>query len=338
MAEKLKIFAVETNRGVYITSHPDDSRYGDSNFTAYLFDGKHVESTFKQGWSKLDTPPKKVTHMQSQPNINHRFVLIDESLVSEKIPLEMTREQAGEVIDCQRFQWKPEYEIYQSLYLAVSDEQPRIEVNDEFDYFVLAVIDNIQEPQIISYPFEESRLYGQKGNIENKDVSHAIIDQIVYPAIAIHERPCQLSSKQTYNIVREYIKRNINPKSAIITSDYDFCFTVQKVIPLGTPYSYQYDKNDSIFGRKKRKVEMRSQFVENKKMVCFEMTSTEDNYKGYTPIKSFTGINENDLKEQIDSYLETLMAYINEPMKECPHCNGVGVLYNSEIEPVTAKG
>lgn len=339
MNEKLKVYAIETNNGVYLNNDLRDSIYGYvTHLTQYSFDGEKPSKTFHQAWIMISKPPQRITHIQPQPNINHRFVLIDDSLACNKIPLELTREQAGEVIDCSNFQWKPEYDIYKSLYLAVSDEQPPVEVQDEFEYIVLAKIDDVKEPTKISYPFEESRLYGQKGNIENKDISHAIIDQIVYPSLTVHERPCQLSSKQTYNIVREHIKRNINPKSAIITSDYDFCFTVQKVIPLGKPYSYQYDKNDSIFAKKKHKVEMRTQFVENKKMICFEMTNTSDNYKGYTPIKSFTGVNENDLKEQVDSYLETLMAYINEPMKECSHCNGVGVLYNSEVEPVTAKG
>jgi hypothetical protein len=157
----------------------------------------------------------------------------------------------------------------------------------------------------------------------------------VYPALTIHERPCKLTSKQTYDIVREHVKLNINPKVAKITSDYDFCFTVKKIIPIARPYSYEYDAR-SPWSRR-RKPEMKTRWVGDKEIDCFEMTSTEDHYKGYTPIKPFEGKSEDDLKDNIDAYLETLMAYINEPMKECPTCNGVGVLYNKDIEPITAK-
>lgn len=338
---KLKIYAVETNNGVYITPTPDDSRYWNNNsFGSYLFDGKCAENTFKQNWWKLEHSPIKVTHKESQPNINHRFTLINTTIACDRIPLTLTREQALESIENEnnKYIWKPEYAMYQTLYEEFSDEQPDIEVENEFEYIVLAIIDNIKEPQKILYPIKENSSFTTKnGTVENKDITHAIIDNIVYPQIVINERPCKLTSKQTYDIVREHVNRNINPKVAVVTSNYDFCFKVEKVIPLGKPYSFQYDNNNSLFDKRKRKPIMKTKYVETKKMVCFEMTSEKDHYEGYTPIKEFNGKNEDDLKEQIDNYLEQLMAFINEPVKECSTCNGVGVLYNSNIEPVTAK-
>lgn len=329
--DKLKVYSIETNNGVYITRDPASSQYSQSNFSSYLFDGVSPQNTFLKGWSKIGRIPERMSHIQNRPNINHRFVLIDYSLVSNKIPMELTKEQAGEQIDCETFQWKPEYDIYKSLYLPVSDEQLPIEVDDEFEYIILAKIDNITEPKQISYPYNETMLYGSKGNVTNDNVKHSIIDQIVYPALIIHERPCKLTSKQTYNIVREHIKLNINPKVARVASDYDFCFNVEKIIPIAKPYSYEYDARR--IDSRRRKPEMKNKWVGDKKIVCFEMTSVEDNYKGYTPIKSFEGKSEDDLKENIDSYLKSLMAYINEPMKECQNCNGIGVLFNSEFEP-----
>jgi len=333
--DKLKVYAIETNNGVYISRDPDISRYGQSNFASHLFDGVKSQDTFASGWSRIDNPPRRVSHIVYRPNINPRFILIDDSLVSERIPKELTEEQAGERLNCSTFQWKPEYEIYQSLYLHISDEQPPIEVDDEFEYIVLAKIDDVKEPNKISYPYQETKLYGQSGKVTNENVKHSIIDQIVYPVLTIHERPCKLTSKQTYNIVREHVKLNINPKVAKVTSDYDFCFTVEKIIPISKPYSYEYDARPSW--SKRRKPEMKTRWVNDKKIICFEMTSAEDMYKGYTPIKPFEGNSEDDLKDNIDTYLEALMAYINEPMKECPNCNGQGVLFNKDIEPVTAN-
>ncbi len=56
------------------------------------------------------------------------------------------------------------------------------------------------------------------------------------------------------------------------------------------------------------------------------MTYSPEGYKGYTPIKSFEGKNEIDLKTQINSYLKELMDVINEPLRECPTCQGTGIV------------
>ena len=51
-------------------------------------------------------------------------------------------------------------------------------------------------------------------------------------------------------------------------------------------------------------------------------------YQGYTPIQGFEARNEQELKETLDSYLEGLTKQINEPVTECPTCNGCGVLFD----------
>ena len=334
MSNKLFIQAIETNNGVYITES-EKNRWNGSYLQNYLYDGDLPAETFHKSWLRLNNPPKRVTQIQSRPNINHRFILIDDSLASEKIPKELTREQAGTVIDCQTFQWKPEYEIYQSLYLPVSDEQSPIEIEVEFDYCVLARIDDVKVPQEISYPYKESETYGKTGNVTNENISYSIIDQIVYPTLTIHERPCKFSVKQTYEIIREHVKLNIDPRVAKTTTDYSAKFRVEKIIPLAQPYSYEYDKNR--YSTRKRKPQMATSYVGDKKIICFEMASESDRYEERQVIEPFEGKNADDLKVNIDAYLKDLMGYINEPMKECSHCNGQGVLFNSAVEPVTVK-
>jgi hypothetical protein len=323
----MKIYAIETNDGVYVSDNPNSSY--NTQTQKYLFDGEKPSVTFSTIWFKINRVPKRISHIENRDNINYRFILIDKSLASEKIPLEIPKEEVGEFIDY-TFYWKEQYRMYQSLYEEVYDKQEPIEVEDEFEYIVLAVVDDIKEPQKICYPFEETRLYGRKGEITNLDISHSILDEIVYPKLTIHERPCKLTSKQTYNIIREHVKRNINPKVATITSDYDFCFTVKKIIPLATPYSYEHDINNSLFDNRKRKPKYITKWIDKKEIVCFEMTNKEDNHKGYSPVDAFEGENEDKLKENIDNYLKELMDYINEPLKECPYCYGKGVELNGE--------
>jgi DNA-directed RNA polymerase II subunit RPB1 len=40
--------------------------------------------------------------------------------------------------------------------------------------------------------------------------------------------------------------------------------------------------------------------------------------------------NSEELKETIDNYLKNLIEYINEPTKDCPNCNGSGIILKHE--------
>jgi hypothetical protein len=62
------------------------------------------------------------------------------------------------------------------------------------------------------------------------------LERMLTPEFALHERPCSITSKQTYDIVRYYVKENIDPKQAEVTSDYDFCFTVKKKVAIKPLY------------------------------------------------------------------------------------------------------
>ena len=163
-------------------------------------------------------------------------------------------------------------------------------------------------------------------NITSSNIQHQEVDKIIFPSILLPNTPCKLSSENTYKIIRAYIQDNIDPKVAKITSDYDFCFEVVKKIQLAKPYTSERTYKPK--GR--RKIEIVKTFRDTRDARCFEMTHSGSNYKGYTTIKGFEGNNEADLKEQIDAYLKDLIEFINEPLKECPNCNGVGVLLNEK--------
>lgn len=320
------INAIETNDGFFVSDMKDS--WHSSTLGKLLFDGKLPTLTFHKDWLKIPAMPKRVSHMQTQPNINHRFVLIDDSLKSEKIPLEIKREDAGTQVDCQSFVWKDELAMYSSLYVLVSDPQPDIEVQDEFEWNVLFKVDVISEPPNFRYPLVAQYDRWAENNttkpvITNQDIKHQTLDSIVFPSIALHERPCKLTSKQSYDIIREHVKTHINLNVARITSDYDFCFEVSKLVTLAKPYTTQHEKATP---RKRKRPEFVTTYHNNKPVVCFEMTHTEQKHGKYTPMRGFEAENEQALKELIDTYLDDLMAMINEPLTECPTCNGTGVL------------
>ena len=83
------------------------------------------------------------------------------------------------------------------------------------------------------------------------------------------------------------------------------------------------------FGTKK-KPKYETRYRKSREVEVFNMTSAKDKYNNYTIIKGFEGNSEEDLKNKIDTYLEELMAIINEPLHDCPHCKGMGVILNDK--------
>jgi hypothetical protein len=76
-----------------------------------------------------------------------------------------------------------------------------------------------------------------------------------------------------------------------------------------------------IAGAKKR-----NKTVKTRVFDCFEMTWSPENYRGYTPIEPFVGESYEDLNNNIDKFLKNLMTEINTPLKDCPNCDGAGVV------------
>jgi hypothetical protein len=335
----LKIYAIETNQGYYISTNPE---YNYSNWDILenrLFNGKLPESTFHDCWKLIKDKPIKITRIEKQPNTNYRFILKDDSLKSDKLPIEISKEKVGSYQkncnDDLVFTWNDEYAMYKSLYEEVSDTQLDIEKEDEFEFIILFKIDEIKPPLELKYPVNERYIsYSNEKVIDyitNETVDHQLLDKIIFPTILLHQAPCKLSSKETFNLVKFHIQQHINPKVARITSDYSFCFEVSKIITLNETYTQNYVP----YSRGKRKPKTETRLISSRLIKIFEMTNDEDKYKGYTSIEGFEANSESELKDQIDNYLNDLMSYINEPLIDCPHCQGKGVLLNSKIEPVT---
>jgi hypothetical protein len=258
------------------------------------------------------------------------------------LPLELKKEDVGhEEKNCEDsaiFVWNDEWAMYRSLYQEISDPQPDKEVEDEFEFNVIFIVDEIKPPAEIKYPVNERYLEYSSDNkkvidyISNGSVEHQILDKIIFPTILIHETPCRLSSEDTYNLVRNYVKLNINPKYAKVTSDYSFCIEVAKIVGITEPFEQTYERR---YGQnRRRKPIMETRLVSSREVKVFRMTNEKDKYDGYIPIKGFEANNETELKEQIDAYLKELIDYINEPLIDCPHCQGKGVMLNSKVEPM----
>ena len=312
----LIINAIKTDNGYYIIEDGLND-YSSSNIYNYLFDGENPKSTYLKNWYLIDFALEKIEKMVNQPNINYRYELIDKKL-SGTFPELLTREEfcywGKGSFDSDHWVIKDEWRDKKSLYKEISDKQDPKPESMKFKFNIILEIDNIKEYAGLSYSVPKTRWEKDgKINITDKNIEHQTIDKIVFPEPVLTSKPSKFSSEDSYKIIREYVKQHINMKVAEITSDYDFCFTVKKRIKI---------KNNLITKTKD----------EYRVINIFEMTHSPNNYKGYTPIKGFVGKNHEDLKKNIDTYLNNLIEVINEPLIECSNCRGTGVINIKKIK------
>lgn len=318
--KNLAITAVQSKDGIYFT-------VSDGDYGVYLYDGEKPKPTFHKKWGFIESIPKKITYMKSQPAINHRFELRDKSLTSDKIPETLDRETAC-YYDEKEYEWiwRDEWKQYYSLYKAVSDKQPPVDVEYEFTLDIIAKVDKVESPVEMGYTVQGTRYLNGKRQLTANDIHSPLLEKVIVPAILSPQRPCYLTSRETFDIVREHISENIDLSVAKITSDCNSCLTVKKRVKLAKIETFSVSVNR---GR-------RTQYVQRTRterlVECFEMTHNDDPYKGYTPIEGFTGKNHKDLKRKIDAYLKALMDHINTPFAECRHCGGDGVIITKAPE------
>jgi hypothetical protein len=310
---------IKTNKGCFISDcdYKDEYtvKYHHSSLNSLYFDGKTPKETFSANWKLIDKYPEKIQKLQSVPDVNLRYEIKDNEMVSAKLPAIIPYEEYS----------KYDENIICSLYEYQSDKQDSIMIDVECEIDVIMEVENFEMPPVINYNTIKKSLWNdQKIKITNKNINHQLFDRIIFPEIMLHTRPCSISSHNLYCLVRQYIKENIDSKVARITSDYDFCFTVKKLVPLIEPVTVSHS---NIFAKKKKDREKISYSTKGfKEIDIFQMTHAQEKYRGYTVIDPIFADSEAQLKEKIDEFLETLIKLINKPLLQCNCCNGTGYL------------
>ena len=147
------------------------------------------------------------------------------------------------------------------------------------------------------------------------------IEKLLTPEFLLHLRPCALTSQQMFNIIRRYILDNIDRNHATITSNYDFCFDVQKIVNT-KPFS------ESVSVKKGRSWASKTVKSTEKKIPIFRMSY--ENYKDGKPYNDYPAIegikakNLKELEKKLKEMLDNIVTLINTPVKECECCNGTG--------------
>jgi hypothetical protein len=300
----ITIKAIQIEDGFFATDSLTPSRYNNgTSLSSLRINGESPEKTFDKSWVYLFSKPLCVERFVPGQLVNKRYELKDPEMASDHIPLVLPKD---EVIECCDYEceWKEEYAHLQSLYEFKEDKEKDSWDEVPFSFEVVMQADTSSGGTPFSYPIQRGQ-WKADGFVTctEQDVINQGIDRILWPPVLLKDKPSKLSSDNTYKIIRKHVQDNINPRVAVITSDYDFCFTVKKKI----------NREKSPY-RRDRNVEV------------FEMTNASKKYRGYTVIQGFEGKSHKDLKDNIDTFLDDLMNKINEPLVECPHCSGVGVV------------
>lgn len=319
MEDKIKMMLIRTNNGCFISdcyaTSGYDFNYHHSKISELLFDGCLPISTYAPHWLYINQYPNKIQRRCQGKIINERYEMRDKELATEKMPEVVTYKDAGNYSE----------EIIDNLYSYKYDREPDYLEDIECDIEEILSIDNFTLPPQIHYDAIRKCDYKDAVyTVTNVDIEHQLIDKIIYPPMMLHNSPCKFSSKQMYDITRQYILTNINKEVATVSSNYDFCFRVEKIIPLLEPETITYQ---NIFARTKRernKIHTKIKSFNNVKI--FEMTHDRENYRGYPVIPEMYARSEEELKQKVDSWLDGVMSIINKPLCTCPQCKGTGFI------------
>lgn len=317
----IDIIAIKTNSGFYATDNVESKGYFNSKLSNLFVDGQvKFTPSWKKDWFFTPLSPTSLTMLVSQPPINERYELKDpDTFPNLKTVCLYEDVHLGYDDDSEQRSFTDEFKRVSSLYEFKQDTpEPKHEAVD-FNWIVFAEIEEINEPGKFNYSFAGYPTILPK---------NFPIDEMLTPPLVIHEKPAFLTSKESYRIIRAYVQSNINPKVAKITSDYDFCFTVKKRLPI-KPYESKYETKKAN-GRSYAKPRFSTTYHKERQVQCFEMTHNEasrgtSGHKGYTVIDGFRGESQEDLKQTIDAYLLSLITEINLPLKDCECCGGTGI-------------
>lgn len=314
------ILCIKTNKGCFISDATDSKTRGYyyCGIKNLFFDGKQPTDTYTTNWYYIEQYPTLIQKEVSGEVVNARYELTDESLESDKMPRVIPYDEKDNYNSDIFSLYSYKYEMAANYFVDVS-----------CDIQVVCEIDNYNFPTKLAYNAIQKVGWSEKQyTITNADVHHQKLDEIIFPSVLLCDRPCKFTSKQMYDITRQYILDHIDNSVANVTSNYGFCFTVKKLIPLIEPKTITYQ---NIFARTKReRNKVHTTVKKFNEVEIFEMTHEQSRYQGYTVIPEMHANSEAELKEKVDAWLEGLMEIINEPLCQCPHCQGTG--YVGEVK------
>lgn len=294
MAEIYTFKVIQCKDHIYISEDGRSNYYIENLY----FDGQKGEKTYKSNWLKLPHTPTKVERALPKTRVNIRYELKDGY---PETPITPTMLPLNTLYETQ-------YEELSGLYTQKYDE---VEGGFESLEFAIDVIYKQDDFEWIQAKYASTP---------------SLLSQIEFHPDLLQQVPCMYDSKRMFAIIRDFVKKNIDKTAAIISSDYDFHFEVKKKIQIVEPYTSRRDINAFTKNKKPKWVE---KFIDSKEETILNLKSkASDSSYGTNCVVApeLYGKDQRDLDAKLDEYLANLIADINVPYKECPHCKGWGVV------------
>lgn len=201
----------------FIYTKPDDCWNFEKSF---LINGLEPIKTFKDGYYYSDKKIKKIEEKKTI-KINERWELKNKELYNEKIPMiidNSTREVFDSLIENNLYDYTyEEKNVIENIDFKILNYQ-KIDVTNRFNDYTIRR--------------EYSSWNGWQDHAKYiiNDLLYTLEDNCLIPSpIKELTRPCVLPGSRLYEIIRDFIKRNIDKNVSDITSDYDFTFTVKDI-------------------------------------------------------------------------------------------------------------
>lgn len=322
----IKIEYYQSNLGVFIKN---DWSMSNSYINGIPFDKGIARKCFRQ----FDIQSIDKVERKSSPTyeiIGYNLKVVE--LASDKIPVYLKQEDVQPYMDEDNNTCWTNYEEIRGLYTVDSVQKEGVLAPVEYQLVCLGTlqIDNIESPATMTTNVSNPKTIPTeaKGYDLSGLVTYSDLEQMLTPEFLLHERPCKLTSKQMYSIVRNWVKTNINPKCAEITSDYDFYFNVKRKLyhPPVTIRTEIKKQNGRSYATPK--FDTRTKAYDS--VQIFEMTwAGYGGYEGYTCIQALEGSSLKDISERLKYYLEMLMDEINKELDKCSCCKGYGYIVKS---------
>ena len=308
----LQIKAIQVPEGLIIDHSLSGLIVNDGSVTA--------KPTFSPNWILFETNSITSIKKKVAPKLISTYFQLKSSL-KEKIkdlPEVLSQEQVG--YNPAYDSWSnEEYESYRNMYETKRNYSEETFEDFPFQIEIIAKLKKIPDVADFNFP-SGSKKSSYNGNTINYSVKYSDIlfgeyTEIFYPGIVKPLLPCKLSWTDTFKIIAEHVNIHAD-RSVCEVSIYDDLHTiwVDKLIELDTPEAYQAAINPFA---KKPKYETR--YRKHRKYRVFSSDKGSN-------LPLFQGQNLEDLKNNINMYLNSLIAFINEPLKDCPHCQGKGVI------------
>ncbi len=292
----IELIAIKKNDKYYLRNKSE--RFFD--FGNIIFNKEQLPS-FSKDWKIFNELPTQIQRKYPSSQKIVGYSLMEGYAVSEKTPLNMPADSFDYLVGDDTYK-NPEIRgLYQPNYEVIPERFEDME-------FTIELIDTDCEPLInpkysvtVDFPYF----------IENHE------------AVG-HKYPCHIEGKQVFNIIKKYVKDNL-PEHCKITSDYDFHFCVELIVPL--IHEETITRDISRIGAKKPKyqtVPLRSLSLK-----IIDISIPGDKY-GKTVINGLSGMNYKDLECKIDTMLETYKEVMQHKLTVCSHCKGYGAIDNQK--------